>query len=214
MEIITDQSDLKIERLELSSFATNSYIIICPQTLKSTLIDAPAGGPTILKYLKGTQLECILLTHNHGDHMGGLKAIRNRNPAPLGVHPLDIARWLPYPPENILTDKQIVYIGKVKIECLFTPGHTPGSMCYKVGEFLISGDTIFPGGPGRTFGSSEFKQIVKSITEKIFPLPDDTLIYPGHGLPTVLQKEKAEYALFSSREHDPKLCGDVTWLNS
>ena len=195
MEIITDQSDLKIERLELSSFATNTYLIICPQMLKSVLIDAPAGAPTILKYLKGTQLECILLTHNHGDHMGGLKAIRNRNPAPLGVHPLDIARWLPYSPEITLMDKQIVNVGKVKIECLFTPGHTPG-------------------GPGRTIGPSEFKQVVKSITEKIFPLPDDTLIYPGHGLPTVLQKEKSEYALFSSREHDPKLSGDVTWLSS
>jgi hydroxyacylglutathione hydrolase len=214
MEIIVDQSDLKIERLELSSFATNTYLIICPQTLKSALIDAPAGGPTILKYLKGTQLECILLTHNHGDHMGGLKAIRNKNSTPLGVHPLDIARWLPYSPEIILTDKQIVKIGKVKIECLFTPGHTPGSMCYKVGKFLISGDTIFPGGPGRTIGPSEFKQIVKSITEKIFPLADDTLVYPGHGLPTVLEKEKAEYRLFSSRKHDPKLCGDVIWLNS
>jgi glyoxylase-like metal-dependent hydrolase (beta-lactamase superfamily II) len=214
MEVIIDKSDLKIERLELSTFATNAYIIICPRTGKSALIDAPAGGPTILKYLKGTELECILLTHNHIDHIGGLQAIRNRNSASLSVHPADDAKWLPFPPDNYLKDGDIIHIGQIQIECLYTPGHTPGSVCFKIGEYLLCGDTIFPGGPGRTTGPSEFKQIEKSIIEEIFQLPDDTLIYPGHGGPTVLNKEKKEYAIFSSREHDPKLCGDVTWLNS
>jgi hydroxyacylglutathione hydrolase len=214
MEVVVDQSDLKIERLELSSFATNTYIVICPRTLKSVLIDAPAGAPTILKHLKGTNLEYILLTHNHGDHMEGLKTIRKRNPAPLGIHPLDIARWLPYTPEIQLRDREIIQVGRVMIKCLFTPGHTPGSMCFKIGEYLISGDTIFPGGPGRTIGPNEFKQIVKSITKNIFPLPEDTLIFPGHGSATVLKKEKDEYAVFSARKHDPKLYGDITWLNS
>jgi hydroxyacylglutathione hydrolase len=214
MEVIIDRSDLKIEKLELSSFATNAYILICPRTLKSVLIDAPAGGPTILKYLKGTELECILLTHNHIDHIGSLQAIRNKNPAPLGVHPADNAEWLPFPPEISLNDRQIVQAGGIRIECLFTPGHTPGSMCFRIGEYLICGDTLFPGGPGRTIGPSEFKQIEKSITGKIFPLPDSTRIYPGHGLSSVLKKEKEEYGVFSSRKHAPDLCGDVIWLNS
>jgi glyoxylase-like metal-dependent hydrolase (beta-lactamase superfamily II) len=87
-------------------------------------------------------------------------------------------------------------------------------MCFKTGEYLFSGDTIFPGGPGRTMGPQEFKQIEKSIDEKIWVLPDDTLIYPGHGAPTILKKEKEEYAIFSSITHDPELYGDVTWLNS
>jgi hydroxyacylglutathione hydrolase len=214
MEVMVERHDLIIKSLELSSYATNAYIVICPRTLKSVLIDAPAGGPTILKNLKGTELEYILLTHNHVDHIAGLHAIRNKNPAPLGVHPVDNTKWLPFPPKMKLSDKEIIQVGKIQIECLYTPGHTPGSMCFKIGEFLLSGDTIFPGGPGRTIGPSEFKQIIKSITEKIFPLPDDTQIYPGHGKPTILKKEKEEYAVFSSRTHDPKLCGDVTWLNS
>jgi glyoxylase-like metal-dependent hydrolase (beta-lactamase superfamily II) len=79
---------------------------------------------------------------------------------------------------------------------------------------LISGDTIFPGGPGKTLSSENFRQIVDSITSKIFVLPEDTQIYPGHGHSTILKKEKAEFALFSSRPHDPSLCGDVLWLSS
>ncbi len=214
MEVIVDNNDLKIERLELSSFATNAYIVICPQTGKSALIDAPAGARTIVKNLKGTELDCILLTHNHVDHIGGLKATRDRVLAALAVHPADNTKWLPFRPEMDLSDGDVIYIGKVKIECLYTPGHTPGSMCFKIGEYLLSGDTIFPGGPGRTMGPSEFQRILKSITEKIMVLPDDTKIFPGHGASTVLKKEKQEFATFSSRKHDPGLCGDVTWLGS
>lgn len=170
--------------------------------------------PTILKNLKSLELECILLTHNHVDHIGSLQAIRNKNPAPVGVHPIDNTGWLPFPPEMSLSDGQVIRVGNIQIECLFTPGHTPGSMCFRIGKYLISGDTIFPGGPGRTVGNFEFKTIIKSISEKIFPLPDDTRIFPGHGLPTVLKKEKKEYEVFSSKKHDPGLCGDVTWLTS
>ena len=76
---------------------------------------------------------------------------------------------------------------------------TPGSLCFKTGRYLISGDTIFPGGPGATRSPTALRQIIKSITEKIFVLPDDTQIYPGHGDATVLKKEKDEFAVFSSR---------------
>jgi glyoxylase-like metal-dependent hydrolase (beta-lactamase superfamily II) len=79
---------------------------------------------------------------------------------------------------------------------------------------LISGDTIFTAGPGKTRSPAAFEQIVESITEKIFVLPDDTQIYPGHGDATVLKKEKDEFAVFSSRSHNPDLCGDVLWLSS
>jgi glyoxylase-like metal-dependent hydrolase (beta-lactamase superfamily II) len=87
-------------------------------------------------------------------------------------------------------------------------------LCFHVGGYLISGDTIFPGGPGNTRSSGDFKQIVRSLKEKIFVLPDDTHVYPGHGEPTTLKKEKDEFAVFSSRPHSPDLHGDVLWLTS
>jgi glyoxylase-like metal-dependent hydrolase (beta-lactamase superfamily II) len=79
---------------------------------------------------------------------------------------------------------------------------------------LISGDTLFPGGPGKTGSPNALKQIIESITDKILPLPDDTRVFSGHGDATVLKKEKEEIAVFKSRDHDPNLCGDVLWLSS
>jgi len=79
---------------------------------------------------------------------------------------------------------------------------------------LISGDTIFPGGPGKTGSPDNLRQIIESITERILVLPDDTEIYPGHGDSATVKQAKEEFAVFSSRPHDPNLCGDVLWLTS
>ena len=102
----------------------------------------------------------------------------------------------------------------MSLKVLHTPGHTPGSLCFWVEKHLISGDTIFPGGPGKTKSPADLKRIIESITSKIFVLPDDTAIYPGHGNSTLLKKEKREFATFSSRPHDAYLFGDVLWLSS
>jgi hydroxyacylglutathione hydrolase len=211
VDIILDNSEITIERLELSTYATNAYIVICKKTGKSALIDAPAGALTLVKHLKGTTCDCIFLTHSHIDHIGGLKAIRNRIIAPLAVHSADNARWLPVPPEMLLSDGDIVFIGDIEVAAIHTPGHTPGSMCFKIGDHLLAGDTLFPGGPGRTVSPQDFKSIIASITQKLFPLPDETRVFPGHGGPTTLKKARAEYAVFASHEHRPGLCGDVTW---
>lgn len=214
IEIIVNDGNLRIERLELGSWATNAYIVVYPQTGDSALIDVPPGARTLVKNLRGTNLQYMLLTHNHIDHIAGLRATRDRVKAPLAVHAADNQKWLPFPPEILLNDGGVIQVGKVRIEAMHTPGHTPGSMCFRIGEYLICGDTIFPGGPGKTVSPSDFREIVRSITKRIFVLPDDTKIYPGHGGPTILKKEKDEFTIFSSRSHNPKLCGDVVWLSS
>ncbi len=213
MDIIVDNSDLKIERLELSSFATNAYIIICARTGKSALIDAPTGALKIVKQLEGTHLNWILLTHSHIDHIGGLPAIRRRVAAPLAVHEADNQPWLPFAPDRLIDDGDIFEIGKLKIQAIFTPGHTPGSTSFKIGKYLLAGDTLFPGGPGRTTDPESFRLVVRSIIEKIFILPDEVEVYPGHGGPTTVQRAREEYAVFASRAHDFNLYGDVVWLN-
>ncbi len=213
MVVVAKDDAIQIERLELGPFGTNAYIVICQETRDSVLIDAPAEASIIMDRLKGTNPKYILLTHNHMDHIGALAELRARLKVPLAAHASDAGN-LPSPPEILLTDGDTISLGNLKVEVLHTPGHTPGSLCFKAGCYLISGDTIFSGGPGKTRSPADFKQIVKSITEKIFVLPDDTQIYPGHGDFTVLRKEKDEFAVFSSRPHNAELCGGVLWLSS
>jgi len=213
MVVVAKDNNVQIERLALSPWGTNAYIIVCLQTADSVLIDAPADASTIVKRLQGTNPRYILLTHSHFDHIGALAELRSELTVPLAVHTADSTR-LPSSPEMQLNDGDVVSFGKVRLEVLHTPGHTPGSLCFKIGKYLISGDTIFPGGPGKTRSPADLRQIIKSITDKILVLTDDTAIYPGHGDSTILKKERDEFAVFTSRPHDPNLCGDVLWLSS
>jgi len=213
MVVVAKDDNIQIERLELGPFGTNAYIVVCQKTRDSVLIDAPADAGAILERLKDTNPKYILLTHNHMDHLGALPELQSKLEVPVAVHALD-AQSLPSPPEMLLNDGDIVSFGNTKLKVLYTPGHTPGSLCFLVSNYLISGDTIFPGGPGKTSSPTDLRQIIKSITDKIFILPENTQIYPGHGDFTVLKKEKDEFAVFSSRTHNPNLCGDVLWLSS
>lgn len=211
--IVAKDDKLQIERLELGPFDTNAYIVICQKTRDSVLIDAPAEANTIIDSLKGTTPRYILVTHNHVDHIGALAELHSRLKVPLAVHASGAGN-LPAPPEKLLSHGDTISAGNLRFEILHTPGHTPGSLCFKVNHYLISGDTIFRGGPGKTSSPANFRQIIKSITEKIFVLPDDTNIYPGHGGSTIVKREQDEFAAFSSRLHDPSLCGNVVWLSS
>jgi hydroxyacylglutathione hydrolase len=205
--------EVQVERIELGPWSTNAYIVICLKTKNSVLVDAPADAEEILTRLEGTSPQYILLTHTHLDHLGALAEVRSRLKIPLGVHAADAKKLLP-PPERLLNDGDVLPLGKANLEVLHTLGHTPGSLCFRIGHYLLSGDTIFPGGPGKTATPGDFKQIVEAISSKILVLPDDTKIYPGHGSPTVLKKEKAEFARFAARPLNPNLHGDVLWLSS
>jgi glyoxylase-like metal-dependent hydrolase (beta-lactamase superfamily II) len=213
MTIVTEDDAIRIVRLELGPFGTNSYIVTCRKTQDSALIDAPAEASIIVDTLRNTTPRYILLTHSHFDHIGALAQLRAELKIPLAAHASDAAN-LESPPETLLSDGDTLSLGDLTFAILHTPGHTPGSLCFRVGRYLISGDTMFPGGPGRTGSPAAFEQIVKSTAEKILVLPDDTVVYPGHGDATVLKKEKDEFAIFNSRRHDPRLCGDVLWLST
>jgi hydroxyacylglutathione hydrolase len=213
MTTIVNEKDIRIERLVLSPYETNCYILVCQKTRDSLVVDAPADANRIIDALQGTRPRYILLTHDHYDHTGTLVSLRSRLKVPLAAHPADAAD-LKTPPEIVLKDDDTLTLGNLKIAALHTPGHTPGSLCFKTGKYLIAGDTIFPGGPGKTWSSGDFKKIIASITGKILTLPDDTEIYPGHGDGTTVKKSKEEYAAFAARPHPDNLCGDVLWLTA
>ena len=180
MVVVVKDDDIQIERLELAPFGTNAYIAICQKTQDSVLIDTPGEANKIMDRLKGTNPKYILLTHNHMDHLGALTELHSKLKVPLAAHALDTGN-LPSTPDMLLSDGDTMSVGNIKLEVLHTPGHTPGSLCFRAGRYLISGDTIFAAGPGMTRTPDAFKQIIKSITEKILVLPDDTQISPGPG---------------------------------
>ena len=213
MVIVAKDEGLRIDKMALGPWGTNAYVLTCLKTGGSVLVDAPAEASKIIEKLEGTSPGYILLTHSHMDHIGALAALRSRLKIPLATHPAD-ANILSPSPEIRLNDGDTVSFGNIRLKALHTPGHTPGSLCFHTGKHLISGDTLFPGGPGKTGSPGDLQKIIKSITDKIFTLDDDTRVYPGHGEPTVLKKEKEEFAVFASRPHPPGLCWDVLWLSS
>lgn len=213
MVILAKNDSVQIEKMELGPFGTNAYVLICRATQDSVLVDAPGETNKILERLKGTNPKYILITHDHGDHVGALSKLQAALKVPIAAHSAD-TRHLPVPPDILLGDGDVVDFGNTQLKVLHTPGHTPGSLCFLTGKYLISGDTIFPGGPGKTWSPADFRQIIESITGKIFIFPDDTHVYPGHGNSTTLKEEKRAFEIFSSRPHKPNLCGDVLWLSS
>jgi glyoxylase-like metal-dependent hydrolase (beta-lactamase superfamily II) len=211
MTVVEKDETLRIEKIETSPFGTNAYIVACEATGESVLIDAPGDAEKILDRIEGTNPICIIITHRHMDHTGAILRLKDELNIPVAAHQAD-AESLPVEAEMLLDDGNIVSFGNVTLEVLHTPGHTPGSICLLTGNILLAGDTIFPGGPGKTSTPDDLRQIIQSLEQKIFVLPDDVKIYPGHGDPTTVKKAKEEYAIFSGKSHDPDLCGDVLWL--
>jgi glyoxylase-like metal-dependent hydrolase (beta-lactamase superfamily II) len=185
---MAETPDLK--SFSLGSWDNNVYILIDPVSRASVLFDAPTDAPRILRELEGTSLKAILMTHTDGDHVQALDEVRQATGAPVGVHPLDASR-LPGTPDFELEDGQKLEYDGIRLQVRHTPGHTPGSACFITEGLVIAGDTLFPGGPGNTHGDPKaFTQIIEAIRDKLFVLPDDTKVYPGHGKSTTIGEER------------------------
>jgi len=181
---------VELKRLEVGSFENNCYLLISPPSRESMIIDPAAEGERILEEVKGTSVKYILITHGHMDHIGALEDVQAATRAPVGIHEQD-ARSLRQQPDFFLRGGQTLNMGDIALKVLHTPGHSPGAVCLLAGKILFSGDTIFPNGPGNTaIPRADYQEILRSIHSQIFTLPDDTVIYPGHGLETTVGREK------------------------
>ncbi len=202
---------LEIERLESDPFGTNTYLLLCPDQKEAVLIDAPGNADLILERLKDYKVKLIIITHGHADHTMALEEIKDTLMAPLAAHQAD-STMLPVIPDQYLEDGDLLECGGKQLKVLHTPGHTPGSICLLIGSYLLAGDTIFPGGPGKTANPDDFKTIFSAIGKKILCLPDDTVILSGHGESTTVGKERKLIESFSAGAPKDQLFGDVTWV--
>jgi len=194
----------------LGPFDNNAYVIVDPAAGEAAIVDMPAEGERILEATAGLRVTKILLTHTHRDHWLAYELLKGATGAPVYCHPAEVQM----PPEQIdipLADGQELTVGSVTVRAIHSPGHTPGSVCLLVGRYLIAGDTLFPGGPGHSDTPEDLQQTVRSIVQRLYVLPDDTLVLPGHGGDTTIGASRREYAAFASRPHPPDLCGDVLW---
>ena len=203
--------EVRITKINMGPYNNNGYIVACAETNQGLIIDTPAEPEKLLNALGDVRVTAILLTHGHQDHLLGFSEIKGRVGAPVGVGAGDADR-LPQPPEIDLKDGDVIKFGNRELQVLATPGHTDGANCFLVGKHLFSGDTLFPGGPGKSRSLEAFRQELDSITRKLLVLPDDTAVYPGHGDDTTIGTARQEYHIFASRPHPADLYGDVAWL--
>jgi hydroxyacylglutathione hydrolase len=213
MATVVRTARIQIDRLALGPFSTNAYVVTCQKTAESLVVDAPGDIGKIVTALHHTHPRYILITHGHIDHISELVDLKKALSLPVAAHPGDIEA-LPLDPDILLGDSDLLPLGAIQLQVLHTPGHTPGSVCFLADTYLLAGDTLFPGGPGHTGSPEDFQLIIQSLMRRIFPLPDETHVYPGHGDATVLGKEKKAFRAFSARRHTPQLCGDVVWESS
>jgi glyoxylase-like metal-dependent hydrolase (beta-lactamase superfamily II) len=157
----------------------------------------------------GWEITKILLTHSHFDHVGGLGEIKEEVQAPIYIHPeaIDMLRdavmsagffgvRIPSPPDpdELLIDNQIVEVGELPLEVLYTPGHAPGHVCFYISKYniIFDGDVLFQGSIGRfDLPGGDFKRLMKSINERLMTLPDETKVFPGHGPSTTIGNERS-----------------------
>ncbi len=199
-----------IKTLAVGPFAANCYVVGSPETRQGMLIDPGAEDKAILKTVQqtGLTISVIVITHSHMDHVGALRKVQEKTDAQFAVHeaekgflfstPMRMLTSLgvspvksPPRPDRLLRDGDSIEVGDLRFEVLHTPGHSSGGICLSGHGVVFSGDTLFNSGIGRTdFPGMSHERLITSIRQKLMVLPDETVVYPGHGPPTTIGDER------------------------
>jgi glyoxylase-like metal-dependent hydrolase (beta-lactamase superfamily II) len=181
----------EVKSLSVGTMDNNVYILTCPATGKRVLIDPANEADAILDALGTPDVEYILLTHGDRDHWLALDEVRKATRAPVGMHPADVPMLEGRKVDFAINEGDVIRFGEAELQVFHTPGHTAGGICFYSAPHLIDGDTLFPGGPGNTQRpGGDFPLIIENIRTKLFTLPDETVVYPGHGKGTTIGAER------------------------
>jgi glyoxylase-like metal-dependent hydrolase (beta-lactamase superfamily II) len=200
-----------LKELVVGPFGSNCFIVGSEATREGMVIDPGANGDSIVNAARGLGLSIVLIvaTHNHIDHVGALRQVKEATGADYAVHELDVegmspdvfGRMLgvvlggsfksPPQPDRLLREDDVIEIGDLKFTVLHTPGHTSGGISLLGDGIVFSGDTLFNYGIGRTdLSGGDYATLINSIMTKLMVLPDDTVVYPGHGASTTIGAER------------------------
>jgi glyoxylase-like metal-dependent hydrolase (beta-lactamase superfamily II) len=185
-------SRLEIHKVIVGSYDNNVFILRCRETGEAVLIDAANEHERLLELCTGLGVRRVLETHGHWDHIQAVPQIREAG-YEVGINSADAPMLKACGYDVFIDDAEVIEVGKLRLEAITNPGHTPGSVSFKVqgAPILFSGDTLFPGGPGNTkFEGASFATIIDSIDTKLFTLPADTIVMPGHGVDTTIARER------------------------
>ena len=190
---------VEITKVVVGPMVNNVFVVRCVETGEAVLVDAADEADLLLDLCRQLNVGDVLTTHGHGDHIQAVPAVRAAGHR-VGIGPAD-AHMLPAYDFEI-EDGEVFEVGRLRLRAIHTPGHTPGATCFEIqgSPVLLSGDTLFPGGPGNTRGNStSFAAIIRSIEERLFSLPDETIVMPGHGDDTTIGTERPHLAEWVAR---------------
>jgi len=198
--LLWSDTDAEIHKVVVGPMDNNVYVLRCRQTGDAVLLDAANEHDRLLELCQMLNVGHVLETHGHWDHIQAVPQLRD---AGYSVHVAapDAAMLPSY--DEIIADEDVIAVGRLRLETMLTPGHTPGSMCFKIADkpVLFSGDTLFPGGVGNaTFEGGDFDTLIRSVEDRLFrPLGADTLVLPGHGNSTTIGDESPHLQEWADR---------------
>lgn len=196
--------DVAIRKVSVEEMDNNVYVVRCTATGRALVVDAAARPGRIRESIGDADVVAVVQTHGHWDHVRAWDALRDDPGVGIWGSPADTDLF-PRPVDRELHDGDVLAVGDVEVEVIHLPGHTPGSLLYVVHgaqrDHLFSGDTLFPGGPGNTFGDDDaFVRIMDGLEEQVFArFDDDTIVHPGHGDATTIGAERPSLDVWRER---------------
>jgi glyoxylase-like metal-dependent hydrolase (beta-lactamase superfamily II) len=186
-----EDSQAEIHKVVVGPMDNNVFVVRCKQTGDALLVDAANEHEQLLELCRSLGVRSVIETHGHWDHIQAVPELREAG-YEVAVTAQDAGMLPSY--DQLLEDDAVLEVGRLRLRTIHTPGHTPGSMCFLIegSPVLLSGDTLFPGGPGNTKAEGgDFPTIIDSIDRRLFAkLGDDVLVLPGHGADTTIGAER------------------------